>query len=341
VSGGGRDPGAAALESQLDDLYRSPLDQFVARRDALAKSLRAAGDAGSAARVKALRKPSVVAWAINRLHLERQGLREIEAASAALRAALQHPRSAAERRDAIESRRRALEAATTATVAMLEEAGSAVSPELLRRVERTLLAVASGPASEGAEAPVPGRLDQDLEPPGFEALLGAPMRPASTLPTASAERRSGTGDTGGRAASRSARPAAARSAGSRSGSAKTAQVGSDGPPAKSPGRPPAGRSAASRPEAPPKPAGSAAARSNVRDLAHEKAVRAAQQALDDAEGELERATDQVEAARMRVIDAEKALAASRLEVDAARRELAAVRSRRDQARRDLDRARAR
>ena len=128
--------GAGGLETELDALYIAPLDQFVARRDALAKSLKEAGDADESRRVKALRKPSVVAWAINRLHLERDGLTEIAGASEALRAALRDPRSADERRGAIEARRRALEGATSAVVGLLEEAGSAVSPALLRRIER-------------------------------------------------------------------------------------------------------------------------------------------------------------------------------------------------------------
>jgi hypothetical protein len=58
-----------ANEPNLDDatasLYAGPLDGFVARRDALAKELRAAGQREAAAAIKNLRKPSRVAWALD------------------------------------------------------------------------------------------------------------------------------------------------------------------------------------------------------------------------------------------------------------------------------------
>ena len=52
--------GAAAL------LYGVPLGEFVARRDALVKAIRAGGDRSLANEIKALRKPTVVADALNR-----------------------------------------------------------------------------------------------------------------------------------------------------------------------------------------------------------------------------------------------------------------------------------
>src|SRR3954452_599693 len=48
-----------------DDLYGLPLDAFVPERDALAKRLRADKRREEADEVKALRKPSVAAWAVN------------------------------------------------------------------------------------------------------------------------------------------------------------------------------------------------------------------------------------------------------------------------------------
>jgi hypothetical protein len=50
---------------EIADLYRGPLNDFVPRRDACAKQLRAAGDRMGADRIKALRKPSRIAWALN------------------------------------------------------------------------------------------------------------------------------------------------------------------------------------------------------------------------------------------------------------------------------------
>jgi hypothetical protein len=53
------------LESAIAEVYGGPLEDFVRRRDSLAKELRSAGDRESASRVKGLRKPSRTAWALN------------------------------------------------------------------------------------------------------------------------------------------------------------------------------------------------------------------------------------------------------------------------------------
>jgi hypothetical protein len=54
------------LEDEIRKLYRAPLDEFVSERDAAAKRLRDAGEADAAREVKALRKPNLPAWGINR-----------------------------------------------------------------------------------------------------------------------------------------------------------------------------------------------------------------------------------------------------------------------------------
>ena len=51
----------------VDALYGEPLDTFTAARNALAKALVQAADREGAAAVKALRKPSTAAWALNQL----------------------------------------------------------------------------------------------------------------------------------------------------------------------------------------------------------------------------------------------------------------------------------
>jgi hypothetical protein len=50
-----------------DEAHGLPLDRFVAERAALVKALRAGGEPANAARVAALRKPTVAAWAVNQL----------------------------------------------------------------------------------------------------------------------------------------------------------------------------------------------------------------------------------------------------------------------------------
>jgi hypothetical protein len=58
-------------DDPIDVLYGLPLEDFVARRDALAKKLRAGDDREGAAEVKRLAKPTRAAWAVNRLARER------------------------------------------------------------------------------------------------------------------------------------------------------------------------------------------------------------------------------------------------------------------------------
>jgi hypothetical protein len=54
---------ARGLDARIDQLYQLPLEEFTSARNALAK------DAGAdAARVRALTKPPIAAWAVNQLH---------------------------------------------------------------------------------------------------------------------------------------------------------------------------------------------------------------------------------------------------------------------------------
>jgi hypothetical protein len=64
---GDADPGddPLDLDAGIAAVYGGPLGSFVAERDGLARALRAAGRRDDAATVKALRKPKVVAWALD------------------------------------------------------------------------------------------------------------------------------------------------------------------------------------------------------------------------------------------------------------------------------------
>src|SRR5437016_4004073 len=61
--------GSPRLHAQMEapDLYALPLERFVPERAVLAKSLRDEQRRDEAARVSALRKPSIAAWAVNQL----------------------------------------------------------------------------------------------------------------------------------------------------------------------------------------------------------------------------------------------------------------------------------
>ena len=66
----------ADLDDEVDALYGLPLDAFVPERDALAKRLRADKRREDADAVKALRKPSVAAWAANQVLRSQPGQRD-------------------------------------------------------------------------------------------------------------------------------------------------------------------------------------------------------------------------------------------------------------------------
>jgi chromosome segregation ATPase len=87
------DAAGSTFDDVADALYALDPDEFVSARDRAAKQLRSDGDADAARAVKALRRPTVVAWAVNQLpRLHRAELDEFlettEAVAAAQRKAL-------------------------------------------------------------------------------------------------------------------------------------------------------------------------------------------------------------------------------------------------------------
>ena len=131
----------------MDELYVGGFDDFVARRNELAKELRAKGDPEAADRVKALKKPSRGAWAINQVSAGEPKLRDaLLAAGARLREAQEQlvagEGDSAGLRDAGELERAAVGSALDAARAVCENAGAKLSPAALERVRKTLHAVA-------------------------------------------------------------------------------------------------------------------------------------------------------------------------------------------------------
>lgn len=131
----------------IEDLYLEPFENFVGARDELAKRLRSEGDADAAKQVRALRKPSRVAWAIDQVSGREQGLRDaLLLAGAALREAQERlvagKGSSDEVREAAAREREAVEAALEAAGAAGGQSGSALSPAAQERARQTLHAVA-------------------------------------------------------------------------------------------------------------------------------------------------------------------------------------------------------
>jgi len=159
------------LDKELDHLYALEPGGFVAERDRLVRDLRGAGRRDEAARVKALRKPSVSAWAINQLaRRERRQVDLLLDASHRLREAQQGALAGEGRRrldEAVRSQREALNALGEAARRILAEADRA-SETTLSRIMGTLQAAAVSP--EGRELLARGRLAGDLKVTGFELL---------------------------------------------------------------------------------------------------------------------------------------------------------------------------
>jgi hypothetical protein len=164
-------------DDAIDELYAAPLDEFVARRDQLARELRA-GDKDAAAAVKQLRKPSRVAWAVNQAARREPKLVDgVVAAGNALRTAQQRALregGSGSLHDATRARQRAVRALADVAVEVLGHTGENARDA----IEQTLTAAS---IDEDAAAEVrAGRLVQELEPPDiFATLDAAPSRAGS------------------------------------------------------------------------------------------------------------------------------------------------------------------
>ncbi len=153
-------------DEELDRLYQLPLAEFIGARNDLAKRLRAGGDRDGAEEIKKLAKPSLTAWVANQLHFQaRPRLDALLAAGRKMRAAIS--KGAGAHQTAMKARREAIAELLTLADEILQGEGQTLHRVHRQRLSRTLEALASG----NAEA-VPGRLGQDLEPPGFDAFSG-------------------------------------------------------------------------------------------------------------------------------------------------------------------------
>lgn len=157
------------------------------QRDALAKELRAAGDAEDAARVRAQRKPVVSAWALNRLAREESGaVAALLSLGERLRAAQQRAISGGDvdaLRRAIDERRGAVSSLARAASRILEAAGVGAASH---RNDLTSTLEAAAADEEAAELLRSGRVVKPLRPPsafgeqGLRLLEGGGRVPAPT-----------------------------------------------------------------------------------------------------------------------------------------------------------------
>jgi hypothetical protein len=161
-------------EALLDELYSAPLDEFVARRTALAKQLKAEGRTDEAAEVSGTRKPTVPVWATNQLaRRNRPAVEKLLSASDALRTAIgkgDRDAFAAAQKGQTEALRKLRDAARRLL-------GDPTEPTL-ERITSTFRAASVD--EELREQLGTGRLTEEPEPGGFDALAGLSFAPRRT-----------------------------------------------------------------------------------------------------------------------------------------------------------------
>lgn len=155
------------VDEIIDRLYGLPLAEFTAARNEAARELRTAGQREAAERVKALRRPTAAAGAVNRLVRGHRG--EVE----------RFLHTAAELRDTQFSGQGDLGAAKRQEHEELELL-TGIGGEAVRQ---TLLAAAVD--DDAAQHLLEARLERELEPRGFGTLL-AHAPPVAEAPAAAA-----------------------------------------------------------------------------------------------------------------------------------------------------------
>lgn len=158
------------LDRELDRLYDRPLDEFTQARNDLVDRLRKAHQSDAAAEVRALKKPTVVAWAANRLARDEPKL------TAALLAAGERLRETQQRAvagdakqdevtDAAATERETIRGLLTAARRRFGDRATSV---LLDKLSQTLRAAAVDPAARALLER--GRLTEELQAIGFGPL---------------------------------------------------------------------------------------------------------------------------------------------------------------------------
>jgi hypothetical protein len=160
----------------LEQLYAVDLESFVAERDTLARSLRGEGKEQEATVVAALRKPPLAAFLANRLARERP--RETAALITAAEQLSAAHRKGGGADEVREAQARHGEALRNLLENLDDGVGRTVSAAVEQRLAATLRAASVDP--DAASLLRRGILPDEVEPAGFDALAGMPVRHGST-----------------------------------------------------------------------------------------------------------------------------------------------------------------
>jgi hypothetical protein len=203
------------LDAEIDRLYGLPLDEFVRERDELARRLGREGQRDDGARVKALRKPTVGAWALNQaVRRRRVETDALLATGRRLRAAHEDLMSGGDPavlRETMEEERSLTTALADCAEAIASETGKS-GPALRDRVRATLHAAAV--EEEVREELAAGRFVREREAVGLGLVeTPAPSTTAPAKPPAARPRKRAPGAAGpARAPAKGSRAEAAASA---------------------------------------------------------------------------------------------------------------------------------
>jgi hypothetical protein len=174
------------FDDDVDALFKLPLPEFTGARNALAAQLKKSGRGDEAFLVKALGKPSVSAWAVNQLYWNHRDAFDqlIESGERFHKAQTSRLTSkVADMRTALDARREALTQLSDLATSLLQDGGHNPSLDIVRRITTTLEAMSV--YASRSDAPRPGRLTHDVDPPGFESL--ASFVPGAGVPKTTGE----------------------------------------------------------------------------------------------------------------------------------------------------------
>lgn len=176
-----------SVDEVADELYGLPLDEFTAVRNERAKQAREAGDRQASEAIRALAKPSAVAWLANQLvrhrHDEIDPLVELGASLREATASL----DADQLRALSKQQHQVIYALTQQARQLASEAGQPVSDATARGLEQTLHAALAD--ENAARALSSGRLTSTLDSSGFPGVDGVAAGQAVLAPQLERARR--------------------------------------------------------------------------------------------------------------------------------------------------------
>ena len=168
------------LEEIADELYGLPPEEFTGARDEHAAAAKAAGDAGLAKQISALRRPTKAAWVANQLARQRpaelDGLLNLSNALGDAQRSLDGDQL----RSLSTQRHQLVAAMSRAARGLAQQAGQPVSDTVEREVADILEASLADP--EAAEDLRRGRLTKSLSYAGFGPAVPADAKPQPRQP---------------------------------------------------------------------------------------------------------------------------------------------------------------